>query len=112
MSEKCFTKKSSDASRKKSQVNAPWIHGVFTMNSRPPAGVEFTGSGNEGTTSFFHTNGWRFFVPEGRLIIAQQFTAGEMGNHGDSRPGGTPEGGIPRHGFNRPSGTKKRRMGG
>src|SRR3990172_6421643 len=44
ISAKCLTKIASDVSRKKTQVNAPWIHGVFTMYSRPPVGAEFTGS--------------------------------------------------------------------
>ena len=30
-------------------------------------------------------------VPEGRLIVAQQFTAGEVGNQESLRPGGTHE---------------------
>src|SRR3990172_5254480 len=42
--QKRLTKIDSDVSLKKSQVNAPWIHGVFPMNSRHPVGAEFTGS--------------------------------------------------------------------
>ena len=46
--------------------------------------------------------------PEGRLTIAQQFTAGEMVGQDGLRPVGTLERGISRHDFNRPSGTSER----
>ena len=61
--------------------------------------------------SLLHTSGSQLFVPKERLIVAQQFTAGEMGNQHGLRPVGTPECGILsilRHGFYRPFGTNKR----
>ena len=51
-----------------------------------------------------HTSRYGFSVPEGRLIIAQQFTAGKIGERKFSSPGGTIEGVLPVH-FNRPYGT-------
>jgi hypothetical protein len=47
----------------------------------------------------------KFSVPKGRLIVAQQFTAGEIGDQEMLRPVGTVEGAILRIVFNRPYGT-------
>ena len=70
--------------------------GIALVNSKSPA-ARLMGATAGGA-----------FVPEGRLIVAQQFTAGEVGNQESLRPGGTPERGDLWHGFNRPSGAKAR----